>query len=81
MKIVEKDQYTKEDLDEALEMVMCGIEVINNKELFKLVKEHAKDKGEKMRAIKEFNINDHDGKISSIEDLRKKKYSMFKAKS
>lgn len=76
----EKGDYTKEDLDEALECVIEAVSIMNNKELMALVKEHAKSKGEKIGAIKEFSADTEDGKISSIKDLRNKKYDAFKGK-
>lgn len=78
MNIANKDSYTDDDLDEALDCVIDGIEVMNNKELMKMVITHAKKKGKQLEAIKEFSGSDSDdGKITSIQDLRDKKYEAF----
>lgn len=79
--ISEKESYTKEDLDECLETVMEAISIMNNKPLMDMVKKHAKEQGQKIAAIKEFSQDNEEGKITSIEDLRKKRYKAFKEKS
>lgn len=70
----EKDQYTKEDLDEVLDCLVGAIEIMNNKPLMKLLKAHADKRGKQIEALQELS----DTKVKSIDDLRKKKYEAFK---
>ena len=69
---VKKETLTQEELDEAVCTLIDASEILNDKAVLKLVKEHAKKREKQWGTVPEIN---------SISDLRKISYKMNEKKS